>query len=223
MKKIYFTYSDVDANLYKELRKHFSGFVSINALKIIDKDELFRINADAQQALKQVGDFDAAVPLISIDYLTNNECLSSVDTAVVANKIVIPVLLRPCLWQGIASLEKNKDNFLPVADGEQAVVQRIKDDGNNDGVLSGIALAVKAKVFAEDLDKFKVSDLDQPHRTFHYILAGLILAVGVLGYIIVYSKTGDWALACLSIAMSLVVALFSLKKVLFSRRTKNKK
>lgn len=220
MKKIYFTYSDVDTNLYKELRKHFSGFVSINALKIIDKDELFRINADAQQALKQIGDFDAAVPLISIDYLNNVECLSSVDIAVGANKIVIPVLLRPCLWQGIQSLEKSKGNFLPGVDEEEAVVKHIKEDGNNDRVLSRIALAVKAKVFAEELDKMEVSDIARPNKTFHFILAGLILAVGGLGYFAVYSKTGDWAIAGLSIVMSLVVALFSLKKVLFPVRTK---
>src|ERR1044071_4768981 len=115
MKKIFFTYSDnpKDTELYKEFNKHFKTYARNGMLVIIDREELFRISNDKEKVAAFLRESDITVPLLSVDYLTNEECMKLLDIAAEGQKTIIPVLLRDCDWSELDKIKKLSDQLLP--------------------------------------------------------------------------------------------------------------
>src|SRR6188768_1571002 len=158
MKKIFFTYADTseDVNLYKELKLHFTPYARKGLLEIIDRDELFKRSGDALNTQEILLSSDLTVPLISIDYLNNDECVKLLETAAQKNMMVIPVLLRDCEWREFERLQGLGNQILP--DDKQPVKDHIIKEGSEDKVMAAIARKLKAVTFESDLtrmDDFK--------------------------------------------------------------------
>ena len=220
MKKIFFAYSDdqEDLDLYKELKLHFTPYAKKGVLKIIDKEELFRMSSDKDKAIEQLRESDLTVPLLSIDYLNSEECLHLLETAVIANKTVIPVLLRACDW---AEIDKNSlwaKNLLP--EDKQSVVQHIKAGGDDDKIFNGIALLVKAFVLNDVLGAIKIPEEKKTTGLFYYLLAGVVFISGILASVISYSQWGDWKISALAVLMGGSISLLALKNVFFPTKFK---
>ncbi len=216
MKKIFFAYSDhaKDVELYKEFNKHFKTYARSGMLMIIDKDELFRVNNDNEKTLKFLDESDITVPLLSVDYLTNDQCLTFLESAVAGNKMIIPVLLRDCDYAGIDKMKGLETHLLP--DDKQSVTEHISKDGGQDEVFSAMAKKVKAIIFKE----LGSVTIKTGSKLFYYILSGIVILIGGLAAAISYTKWGDWKISSIVFLMFTVIALFSLKNVLFPTKFK---
>ena len=216
MKKIFFAYSDnaKDVELYKEFNKHFKTYARSGMLMIIDKDELFRINNDNEKTLKFLDESDITVPLLSVDYLTNDQCLALLESAVAGNKTIIPVLLRDCDYAGIDKMKGLESSLLP--DDKQSVIEHSIIEGGIDEVFSAIAKKVKAIIFKE----LESVTIKTGSKLFYYILSGIVFLIGGLATAISYSKWDDWKISSIVFLMFAVIALFSLKNVLFPTKFK---
>lgn len=215
MKKIFFTYSDdaQDVELYKELRQHFATYARKGFLAIIDKDELFKLSNDRQKTAEFLLNADITIPLLSIDYLNSDDCLKLLDTAATSQKQIIPVLLRDCDWTELEKIKALEKNMLP--DDKTPVAQHITSDGNEDKVMAGIARKVKAVVFNDDLKKLEELHTGTGSTKFYYILAGIVLLIGILGSIYSYTRWNNWMLSGIVFLMFLGIALFAVKNSLF--------
>lgn len=215
MKKIFFTYSDEqeDVNLYKELKLHFTPYAKKGIVKIIDKEELFRITNDKQKAKEILLESDIAIPLLSIDYINDDDCIALLETAADNKKIVIPVLLRECLWNEIDKLRPMGEKILPA--DKQPIREHIRNEGSEDKVLSGIALKVKAILLGSSLDEIPAKHETRKSGMFEYIIASIVLLMGALGAAYGHSKFGDWKITILIFLLFLTIALFALRTVLF--------
>jgi len=215
MKKIFFTYSDnaKDIELYKEFNKHFITYARKGMLMIVDKDELFRVNNDKEKIAEFLKDADITIPLLSVDYLTSEECIKLFETASSANKTIIPVLLRDCDWTELDKQNKLHENLLP--DDKQSVAQHI-EDGEEDEVFSSIAQKVKRIVFKE----LETVNIKSSSKTFYYILAGIVLLVGGLLTGISQSQWHDWKISAIIFLMFVAIALLAVKNVLFPTKFK---
>jgi TIR domain len=215
MKKVFFAYSDdtEDIDLYKELKQHFTAYARQGFLAIMDRDELFRRSGNPEKYEEFLRESDFAVPLLSIDYLNSEECLKLLDMAKTSDKPIIPILLRACEWEEIDKLRDLEKNILP--DNKQSVSQLISSAKSGDVIFSGIARQVKAVVFSNDLKKLQQVNLAGNTKTFYYILAGIVLLIGVLAAAISYSKWTDWKISTVIFLMFVVIALLAVKNVLF--------
>lgn len=211
MKKIFFAYSDnvKDVELYKEFNKHFKNYARNGMLMIIDKDELFRINNDNEKTLQFLDESDITVPLLSIDYLTNDHCLKLLETAIAGNKTVIPVLLRDCDYAGIWKINEFEKSLLP--DDKQSVTEHISKDGGQDEVFTTMAKKVKAIIFKE----LESVEIKTAPKLFYYVLSGIVFLIGGLAATISYSSWHDWKISLVIFLMFTVIALFFLRNVLF--------
>ena len=211
MKKIFFAYSDnaKDVELYKEFNKHFKTYASKGMIFIIDKDELFRIDSDNTNIYKHVDESDITVPLLSVDYLISDQCIKLLETAVAGKKTIIPVLLSDCDFTGIDKLKELENSLLP--DDKESITEHIIKEGGQDEVFSSIAKKVKAIIFKE-LGSVKIKT---GSKLFYFILSGIVFLIGGLAAAFSYSKWYDWKISSIVFLMFTVVALYSLKKVLF--------
>jgi hypothetical protein len=211
MKKIFFAYSDdpKDVELYREFNKHFKTYARNGLLMIIDKDELFRQSGDTAKATQYVQEADITVPLLSVDYLGNEQCIKLIDTAVADNKTIIPVLLRDCNYDSIDKLKALEDKLLP--EDKQSVTDHMNKEGGQDEIFAAMAKRVKGVVFKE-LDSVVMKSSP---KLFYYILSGILLVLGVLAASYCSSRWGDWRLTAGIFLLFLIIALFALKDVLF--------
>lgn len=210
MKKIFFAYSDnaQDVELYREFNKHFKTYARNGILAIVDKDELFRVSGDSGKAEQFLQESDIAVPLLSVDYLTNEQCIKLIDAAVAGKKTIIPVLLRDCNYDSVDGLKAVEDKLLP-ADGQSVV--EYKNEGALDEILSSMARKVKEALLKE----LGTVVIRKNSGMFYYILSGVILVLGGLAASYCKSEWGDWRLAAGVFLMFLIIALFPLKQAVF--------
>ena len=221
MKKIFFTYSDdaKDVDLYKELRQHFVLYSRDGLLSIVDRDELFRVSGDKEKIKDMLLNSDIAIPLLSVDYLGNDECNMLLETALKGKKVIIPILLRACVWKDDEKLKTLEDNILP---GDKPVTDYIQEDGGEDKVMAGIARKIKAVVLENDLKKLGEVDLKSNEKMFHYILSGIVLLSGILAAIYSYSKLKDWSISGVIFLMFVAIALFVGKNAFFPTKILSK-
>ncbi len=211
MKKIFFAYSDNarDVELYREFSKHFKSYARNGMLMLIDKDELFRQSGDTAKAAQFLQESDIAVPLLSVDYLDSDQCIKLIDTAVAANKTIIPVLLRDCNYDSNDQLKALANNLLP--EDKQSVTEHDNKAGGLDEVFASMAKRVQGVVFKE-LESVVIKP---GPKLFYYILSGILLLLGGLAASYCKSQWGDWRLSAGIFLLFLIIALFALRNAVF--------
>lgn len=221
MKKIFFTYSNdsKDVDLYKELRQHFALYSRNGFLSIVDRDEIFRVSGDKEKIKDMLLNSDIAIPLLSVDYLSNDECHKLLETALEGKKVIIPILLRACDWDDDARLKALENNILP---GDKPVSEHISDDGGEDKVMTSIARRIKAAIFENDLRKLDEVDLKSNQKTFYYIISGIVASIGILVSVYSYSKLKDWSISGVIFLMFAAIALFVGKNAFFPTKILSK-
>jgi hypothetical protein len=209
MKKIFFVYSNdpEDLDLYKELKPYFIGYTKSQMLTIIDKEHLFSLSGDKEKAIEQLKKADLAIPLISVDYLNDDDCHLQLETAISTKIEVVPVLLRACLWPEFVNLKNLEKKILPY-DG-QTVTEHIKTDGRNDNIFTQIALLVKAHLLGDELKKIDKLELKSTPKSFYNKLAGFVLVLGITGFIISYSYLNKLTSLLTASLISLIAPLMS--------------
>ncbi len=92
-KKIFIAYAPEDQALCGELRKQ------LNALKgpIWDQSKILAGQDVNRETLKELEDAKIILVLLSADFLSSKEKL--IMTIIQQKAIIVPILLRPCLWQ----------------------------------------------------------------------------------------------------------------------------
>ena len=215
MKKIFFAYSDnaKDVELYKEFNKHFKTYARSGMLMIIDKDELFLVDNDNEKTLKFLDESDITVPLLSVDYLTNEQCLTLFESAVAGNKIIIPVLLRDCDYAGIDKMKGLESNLLP--DDKESVTEHLIREGGHDEVFSAMAKKVKAIALKKELEVLTDFSEARKPKSFFYLLTGLLLLIGILAASFTHTQLHDWRITSLVFLLFLVIVLIAGNKMLF--------
>lgn len=218
-KKIFFSYSNQEEDLefYKKINKHFAAYAGIGLLGIIDRNELFKLTADQAGVIEILRSSDITIPLLSIDYINDAECLQQLENASGNNKLIIPVLLRDFDWEAFNDITKYRNQILP--NDLTPVENHIKATGNDDTVFKEIAQQVKAAIFPE----IARLEVQKPANTFYYIIAATVLVIGGLASWFIYDKNGDYRIAVAAFLMSAVIAMIALKNVLFPNKVKIKK
>jgi hypothetical protein len=216
MKEIFFTYSDneKDIELYRQLNKHFAAYAKKGLIRIIDKEELFRLNNDKTLVETFLKKADLAVPLLSVDYVANDDCVKMLDIAADANKTIIPVLLRDFDWQQMEEIKKLENELLP--NDKQSVNAHMSTAHDKDEVFADIAKKVKSVVF-NDFDGITIK---KKPGTFFYILATVVLVIGALAAIVSYDFLKDWKIAAIVFLMFGCISLFCVKNILFPTKFK---
>lgn len=224
-KKIFFSYSnqEEDLQLYTKINRHFAGYSKIGLVGIIDRAELFRTTSDREQALEEIRKADLAVPLLSIDYVTDEECLQQLEKAASSQVKIVPVLLRDFDWEAHQNITRYKSQMLP--DDLSPVEKHITEDQNDDTVFKEIAQSVKAIILPE----IGSMEFQKPAGTFYYILAALVIIIGIIASVIVYRETEDLGsteqilFASLCFLMFGCIALIALKNILFPNKASLKR
>lgn len=222
-KKIFFSYSNhsEDLDLYNKINKHFAAYSSIGLLGIIDKKEIFRITADKDQALELLKKADITIPLLSIDYVNDEECLQQLDSAENNHVKIVPILLRDFDWQAFHKINQYKKEMLP---GGQTPVENLLDSTNDDTVFKEIAQSVKAMILPE----INGLELQKTPHTFYYIISSLVLVIGIIASVIVYQQTVELGstqqllFTTLCFLMFACIGLIALKNVLFPNKVRLK-
>ena len=217
MKKIFFAYSDneKDVELYKQFNKHFAAYAKKGLIAIVDKDELFRVNNDKEKVIEFLQNADLTIPLLSVDYATSDDCINMLGMATDAKKIIIPVLLRDFDWKELDGIRNLENVLLP--EDKQSVNAHISSDNDKDAVFAIMAKKVKAIVFND----FEGIEIKKNKGTFYYILATILLIIGILaGYVGYTLANKNWQIGVIIFLMFGCIALFSVKNVLFPTKFK---
>lgn len=211
-KKIFFSYSseNEDLALYEKIHKHFAAYSKVGLLSIIDRNELFRISGDNSKVSELQKDTDITVPLLSVDFVNDEECLQQLKNAASNEKIIVPILLRDFDWEAFQNLQQYKKQMLP--DSLTSVEERITADKNDDTVFKEIALP-------------EIREISFQHSsgTFYYVIAAMVLLIGILGAWFIYDQYNDYRISIAAFLMSAVIAMIALKNVLFPDKLKIKK
>ena len=211
MKKVFFTYSDnaKDIELYKEFNKYFISYARSGLITIMDKDAVFVLNNDSTQLEELLKTTDITVPLLSIDYINSDECQRVLAAARAQQKTIVPVLMRDFDWTVSDTIKGMSALLLP--EDKQSVVKHI-EEGDRDEVFTSVAKKVKGIIFHE-LESVRIRS---GPRTFYYIIAAIVMVIGLLAtiYSYVYLKQ-TWIICGIIFLMFTGVALFALKNVLF--------
>ncbi len=219
-KKIFFSYSNHadDLELYTKIHKHFAAYSSIGLLGIIDKKEIFKLTADKTKIIEILKTSDIAIPLLSIDFINDEECLKQLESAAGDNRIIIPVLLRDFDWEAFQEITQYKKQMLP--NDLTPVESHIIKDSNDDTIFKEIAQHVKALLFPE----VRHLEVKKTSNTFYYIIASLVFITGIIASIVVYNltkgidQTQRILFTVLSLLMFACIGLIALKNVLFPNK-----
>ena len=217
-KKIFFSYSNQteDLELYKKINKHFAAYAGIGLLGIIDRAELFRLTGDKAAINEILKSSDITIPLLSIDYINDEECLQQLDIAASSQMRIIPVLLRDFDWEAFQKITQYKKQMLP--NDLTSVENHISAGNNDDTVFKEIAQHVKAIIFPEIGNLL----IQKSSHTFYYIIASIVLIIGGLAAWFIYDQNGDYRISIAAFLMSVVIAMVALKNVLFPNKIKIK-
>lgn len=217
-KKIFFSYSNQteDLELYKKINKHFAAYAGIGLVGIIDRTELFKLTADRNAATEILRTSDITIPLLSIDYINDQECLQQLESAAGSNRVIIPVLLRDFDWEAFKEITQYSNQMLP--NDHTPVENHISSGNNDDTVFKEIAQQVKAIIFPE-IAKLEVQ---RTSHTFYYIIATTVLVIGILAAWFIYDQNGDFRISIAAFLMSAIIAMVALKNVLFPNKVKIK-
>ena len=217
-KKIFFSYSNQteDLELYKKINKHFAAYAGIGLLGIIDRAELFRLTGDKAAINEILKSSDITIPLLSIDYINDEECLQQLETAASNQMRIIPVLLRDFDWEAFQKITQYKKQMLP--NDLTSVENHISAGNNDDTVFKEIAQHVKAIIFPEIGNLL----IQKSSHTFYYIIASIVLIIGMLAAWFIYDQQGDYRISVAAFLMSAVIAMVALKNVLFPNKIKIK-
>jgi len=216
-KKIFFAYSNQneDLELYDKIHKHFAAYAGIGLLGIIDKKEIFKLNNDKTRILEILKTSDITIPLLSIDFINDEDCLKQLESASGENKIIVPVLLRDFDWEAFKEISQYREKMLP--NDRTPVENHITAGSNDDTVFKEIAQHVKAIIFPE----IRNLEVQQTSHRFYYIMASLVFATGIVASVIIYKATSGMDQAqrilftVLSLLMFACIGLIALKNVLF--------
>ncbi|HOZ96255.1 MAG TPA: hypothetical protein PKY86_05450 [Niabella sp.] len=210
-KQIFFSYSDIaqDKDLYSKINRHFSSYVRSKIISIVDKDTIFKQSADKTIAFELIRKSDLTVPLISADYLANDECYELLKTAISEKKDIVPILIRDVDIESEPELRLLKNRFLPE-DGK-SVLEHFDQKEDDDIILVAISKQIKDSAFRE----FKTVRIANDSKTFYFILAAIVLGMGITATIYVKQKLNDTTITIFTFLLFLSIALFAIKNALF--------
>lgn len=211
MKKIYFSYSDKpeDQSLYKDLNNHLQQYKRKGWIEIYDEQELFKQNGDLEKNVEYLKLSDITIPLISIDYLNNDECLKILKLADTQHIKIVPILLRECDWTADEILNKYSKEVLP--EEKKSIEHLSKTLPDKQTIFKEIGDEIKCFIFPE-LQSVKIADSG---KGFYWLVASFVLLIGILSSIYIYTKTHELLLAFLSFLLFALIALMSVKNILF--------
>ncbi len=224
-KKIFFSYSNQneDLELYSKIHKHFAAYSNIGMLGIIDKKEIFKLTGDTTKINELLKTSDITIPLLSIDFINDEECLKQLQSAAGDNKIIVPVLLRDFDWEAFKEITQYKTQMLP--NDHTPVENRITAGKNDDTVFKEIAQHVKAIIFPE----IRNITVQKTSHRFYYVIASLVMVTGIVASVTVYNFTDGLVqtqrilFTVLSLLMFACIVLIALKNVLFPNKLNIKK
>jgi hypothetical protein len=224
-KKIFFAYSsqDEDLGFYNRINKHFIAYSKVGFLAIVDKSEIFKISGDSRDIYEIQNSTDITIPLLSVDFVNDEECIKQLDNAVTKQKIIIPILIRDFDWEAFQKISQYRKQMLPA--DLTPVENHIVSDQNDDTIFREIAQSVKAIILPE-IGNFQIQ---KSPNSFYYILSSIVFTIGIIASVIVYIKTGGLEQAerilftALCFLMFACIGFISLKNVLFPNKVKIKK
>jgi TIR domain len=203
-KKIFFCYSDNenDERQFTNLCLHFS--VLQDKAELWYKSKLKGGDETDEIIQQKVAESDIFLHLLSVHYLNDASCKKQFESSVNNKKVLIPVLLSSFDWQSDAALNKLSEEILP--EDKKAIDLH----PNFNEVCTEIVQNVKRVVFGENSVRKSNNT-----RAFYWILATIILAIGVLSSVFVYNLFNDIIIPIIVFLMFLSIDLFILRNLLF--------
>jgi TIR domain len=201
-KKIFFTYSDTDKTQFNNLCLHFS--VLQDKAEFWYKDKLLSGDDVEEVTKQQLSESDILLHLLSVYSANDTACKKQIEYSVAADKKVIPVLLSSYDWKTDHTFSRFEDHILPEDK------QPIDLHQNFNAVCTEIVQDIKQSVFGE-----KVSRKNNNSRTFYWILASVVLLIGIFTSIAVYNFFSDWIISGIAFLLFVCIDLLILRRLLF--------
>src|SRR5690606_30494386 len=138
-KKIYINYAQTpdDIKLFEDIYQHLG---IINEFEMWHRGKIIAGSDIELEVKKNFSESEVLLPLLSINYVSNEECMKKFMLAKEANKEVIPLLLSPFDIESIAELHELRNKILP--DDEEP----IDTAPNRNVVYARIAVKLRKKL-----------------------------------------------------------------------------
>ena len=201
-KKIFFSYSENDQRQFNNLCLHFS--VLQDKAEFWYKAKLSGGDNRQEVIQQKVSESDIFLHLLSVNYVNDADCRKQFASSVSGNKILIPVLLSSFDWESDENFSRLKDEILP----EDKRPVDLHENFNE--VCTEIVQTVKHVVYGE-----KIPPKNKNSRAFYWILAAIVLIIGSLTSVYVYSLFDDWMIPVIVFLMFVSIDLLILRKLLF--------
>lgn len=203
MKKIFFNYSadPEDAKMMRNLCLHFS--VLKNKVELWHKGKIMPGDVIEESLRRNLDDSDLALHLLSISYVTEDQCVSLLEEGMEHQIKNVPVLLSSFDWQSMDSIRQLENELLP---GDHKPVDTHPDYNK---IYTEIVVAVKKDLLGIDT---KTGNTD---RLYFYLLAGVMLAVGSALAFWANNLFGKLGITLMVFAMFVFAAVFILRKIIF--------
>ncbi|MEP6675098.1 MAG: TIR domain-containing protein [Ferruginibacter sp.] len=203
MKKIFFNYSGQqdDVVMMTNLSLHFA--VMKDRVSLWHKGKILAGEVIKDALDKNLEDSDAAVHLLSINYVAEDDCMELLQHSIEQHKKNIPVLLTSFDWQAEKTISALKDEFLPL-DHEPVDTHR-----NFNVVYTEIVQTVRRDIFGDE------TAVKFDHRNHYWLLAGVVLVIGFFAALWMDNLFDSISIALLSFMLFGIAALFILRKTIF--------
>ncbi|MGH9840656.1 MAG: TIR domain-containing protein [Blastocatellia bacterium] len=154
---IFISYSHHDDELRQELDKHLSGLRRQGVISVWHDRRIVAGEEWAREIDDNLEAADIILLLVSPDFIASDYCYDiemkrAVERHDAGEAIVIPVILRACLWQGapfgkiqglprdakpVASATNRDEAFTEVVTGIQRAIEKLRSRRAGSGALSG--------------------------------------------------------------------------------------
>ena len=215
-KSIYMACSDNadDLSIYKELGKHFVILTKNKLINIVDKQELFKSTSEVSEVIQKAKKCDFIIPMISIDYL-NDENSMKVITGIDSDTVtIIPVLARTCAYQDMPEFQPYLNEVLPTP--HESIKARNDETDDKDAIFSEISQRIKKTVLGE-ISEFKI----ESNKRFFY-LAILCFVIGIASSALIFTETDSLILFILVLLLFMILSVISLSKYLVNKTTEKR-
>lgn len=189
---------------------HFSVFR--NKVKLEYKGS-FVAGTDVAQAINEsIVSSDFVIPILSVDYINDDDCMRQFKDSITSKKELIPILLRDFEWSELEELKSFENVLIPK--DKNSIVNHISLSGNQDIVYRQIVSSVKDNIFS-DKEKAAINISGSKVTNFYKIMSVIVAFISILALVWITASVQTWYISVLFFFIFLCIEALILRHIFF--------